>query len=747
MLGGYNVFGKDAYVEKTFALPAVHVGLRVQLKFFKIDRWDNEYGFVTVDGVHAWSQMFRNSDGKSSSECGYPGRTHPSYNDMEVEVDVTVPHTASTATIKIHTNMNDRDEWWGIQDVRLTTVLEAAAVSPSPPSAPGAYTLVAANSFPMDLEGWTGSCGKYGKCPDGFGATSTYTCGSFGTMVGGFNVFGRDAFAQKTFDVGGEHTHLRVQLRFYKIDRWDNEYGFVTVDGVHAWSRMFRNNHGERMCGYGGSTAQTAEQHSSYNDMVVEVDAMVPHTAETAVVKVSINLQDRDEWWGFGDVRITAVSMPAVMPPPSAPGSFSRLSAVPVDLEGWTGSCGKYGKCPDGFGASSTYTCGSFGTMVGGFNVFGRDAFAQKTFDVGGEHTHLRVQLRFYKIDRWDNEYGFVTVDGVHAWSRMFRNNHGERMCGYGGSTAQTAEQHSSYNDMVVEVDAMVPHTAETAVVKVFTNLQDRDEWWGFGDVRITAMTTQEDEQPVLDGWEIFAKDSWPGAIGWTGSVPLSASTMYTCGSWTMLGGYQVFGRSAKYVQKTFTNLKPHQQLRVTFSFFKIDRWDNEYASLLIDNKLAWGGSNRRFRNTDGEKTCGYGGSSLASQLLINAHPTFNDQMVRVDVVVPHVGSNVTVKVEVAINDNDEFWGIQDVVLMGSDTPFKGDAFDPNRVAPLTEEEDGSSTLSHTNLAILAICLFLGSALVVSMVLWWQWKALKGRKKAPAVVAVERHEGEEKGGG
>ena len=28
---------------------------------------------------------------------------------------------------------------------------------------------------------------------------------------------------------------VAVQLRFFKIDRWDNEYAFVSVDGGHAW--------------------------------------------------------------------------------------------------------------------------------------------------------------------------------------------------------------------------------------------------------------------------------------------------------------------------------------------------------------------------------------------------------------------------------------------------------------------------------------------------------------------------------
>ena len=159
----------------------------------------------------------------------------------------------------------------------------------------------------------------------------------------------------------------------------------------------------------------------------VDVDVVVPHTATTAAIRVFTNLQDRDEYWGFSDVRITAVSVESeVDVAPSPPNSYTVISSVPTDLAGWSGECGRWTPCNDGLSAATSYTCND-NTMLGGFNVFGADAFAEKTFDVSDAHTHLRVQLRFFKIDRWDNEYGFVSVDGVHAWSQMFRNYDGER--------------------------------------------------------------------------------------------------------------------------------------------------------------------------------------------------------------------------------------------------------------------------------------------------------------------------------
>ena len=305
MLGGYKVFGKGAFVEKAFAIPAAHSVLRLQLKFYKVDRWDwHEYAYVSLDGAIAWSHMFEGKQGQPHADCG------TSWKDAMVQVDVEVPHTAATATVRVHTNINDRDEWWGVQDVSVSTVSQALVASP--PSPPGTWSLVAADTFPTGLDGWRGRCekGAAEDCSVALTTAQAYTCGSWGTMIGGYKVFGRDDFARKTFGVSEPHTHLRVQLRFVKIDRWDwHEYGYITIDGAQVWSQMLLSKNskdGESMCGFGGSTAASADSNWVYNDKYVDVDVTVAHTGSEATLKAFTNLQDSDEFWGVGDVRLTA---------------------------------------------------------------------------------------------------------------------------------------------------------------------------------------------------------------------------------------------------------------------------------------------------------------------------------------------------------------------------------------------------------------------------------------------------------
>ena len=127
--------------------------------------------------------------------------------------------------------------------------------------------------------------------------------------------------------------------------RWDwNEYGHITIDGADAWSQHLRTtnqNDGERMCGFGGSTPESAEANWQYNDKMIEVDVLVPHEAETATVSVFTEQRWKDRgYWGIAGVRMSAVTHATIEAPPSPPGSWSLVVAdsFPAQLAGWSGA-------------------------------------------------------------------------------------------------------------------------------------------------------------------------------------------------------------------------------------------------------------------------------------------------------------------------------------------------------------------------------------------------------------------------
>jgi len=130
MLGGYKVLlgshgaRASAVVEKTFTnLPSHHV-LRIRATFTRIDALTN--GMMTVDGTEAWRRDFSYLEGPSAdsplgaiSACGKDW--HPSYNEVQVHLDVTTYHTGESATIRFEAVGSDPGGYFGIQDVKLIT--------------------------------------------------------------------------------------------------------------------------------------------------------------------------------------------------------------------------------------------------------------------------------------------------------------------------------------------------------------------------------------------------------------------------------------------------------------------------------------------------------------------------------------------------------------------------------------------------------------------------------------------------
>ena len=99
--------------------------------FLKIDNWDNEFAYLKLDGQTIWSQRFAYNDGTAN----YCGRTTP---DQLVHIDVTFPHTATSATLGVVSNLNQipNDESWAVQGVQLALFRYGGAFPPRPPSAP-----------------------------------------------------------------------------------------------------------------------------------------------------------------------------------------------------------------------------------------------------------------------------------------------------------------------------------------------------------------------------------------------------------------------------------------------------------------------------------------------------------------------------------------------------------------------------------------------------------------------------------
>ena len=126
--------------------------------------------------------------------------------------------------------------------------------------------------------------------------------------------------------------------------------------------------------------------------------------------------------------------------------------------------------------SSMITTCGTLGTLLGGYNKLSVDDYVEKTFDSLPTHTSVRVRATFFKIDAWNNNKGQLLVDGGLAWESGKYSSHGDNLCGNMGYNQK---------DLSVDLDVTVAHSASSLTVRFTTDVTSISHYWGVQGVII----------------------------------------------------------------------------------------------------------------------------------------------------------------------------------------------------------------------------------------------------------------------
>lgn len=77
-----------------------------------------------VDGVTVQVYTFNSTNGGTTDICGNPtpvtDTINTSFNDLIVSVSITIPHTSSSLTLRIISNLASSSGSWGIRDLLIT---------------------------------------------------------------------------------------------------------------------------------------------------------------------------------------------------------------------------------------------------------------------------------------------------------------------------------------------------------------------------------------------------------------------------------------------------------------------------------------------------------------------------------------------------------------------------------------------------------------------------------------------------
>eukprot|EP00299_Pterocystis_sp_00344_P004586 c15848_g1_i1.p1 GENE.c15848_g1_i1~~c15848_g1_i1.p1 ORF type:complete len:386 (-),score=89.84 c15848_g1_i1:33-1190(-) len=122
ILGGHCVEKAIPDLSKTFENLPPHTQVRITAKYYFIDSWDGESGYLRADGNTIWLDTYNHSSGELTHGINLCGNSTPE-RKFGTPIDVTMPHTGSSLTLTFGATTDEHscDESFGIDSVMIFT--------------------------------------------------------------------------------------------------------------------------------------------------------------------------------------------------------------------------------------------------------------------------------------------------------------------------------------------------------------------------------------------------------------------------------------------------------------------------------------------------------------------------------------------------------------------------------------------------------------------------------------------------
>eukprot|EP00928_Gymnodinium_smaydae_P061451 TRINITY_DN4551_c0_g1_i1.p1 TRINITY_DN4551_c0_g1~~TRINITY_DN4551_c0_g1_i1.p1 ORF type:complete len:714 (+),score=117.80 TRINITY_DN4551_c0_g1_i1:66-2144(+) len=282
-------------------------------------------------------------------------------------------------------------------------------------------------------------------------------------------LWGRGHVARKSFKDLPPHNSVDLKLRFWAVDSWDGEAAVVKIDGKTVWrkNKRFRGGCRDGWVAYPKKLpnpwGRDRANHKCYYD--VEVTAMHYSTSMKVEVTSTLNQNNRDESWGFSDMKIMLAKV-------DAPEIVNEVTAFTT--AGWN---------------SRAVETGGEGKIHG---LFGRKARVTKLFTKLPKHRKVHIMLRYWAVDSWDREWAEVRLDNRLIFRKQRTNAHhcSNGWLTYTGMLPNPWGGQHNRHKCYVDIDVTVSHSHKSATLTVGSSINQhvRDESFGFSKLRMIAV-------------------------------------------------------------------------------------------------------------------------------------------------------------------------------------------------------------------------------------------------------------------
>jgi len=518
-------------VQRTFAL-AAHSKIRVTARYWAIDSWENEWGYLEVDGVEVWklqrTSIIECANGWKSFAGAFGGVEGGA--KCYADIDITISHIAETVTLRFKSN------------IAKSKSVESWAFSRLMVYADGLKMNVQFKDTDDQFDTWSDRRAQ--RTSDGMAH------GPFGS--------GPTEVLEKVLPLR-EHSIMRITARYWAIDSWDGEFGMMKV-GSDTWWKASKSY------GQCGGTVYTNlfpnpwnGDNSNWEKCYFDIDVTKDHDTSTAVISFSSTIDQGINDESFFVNRVVVYT----------DGAQSNMHVEQQYLESLTSRSGW---------SDPTVTYTLPGMIHGPWDGY-QVRWVSKTFALT-EHTVVKFKARYWWIGTWDGgEKGQIWLDNILVFSQFgdgCKTRGGDtKTVSLGVTFGSFAGADARSKQCFYDVDVTLSHRNTKLTVKVESNLDQNDEMWAFSDVEIST-DSADSGQTMVD----VVNEG--GASGWL--PELSANAIVRSDSGTIHGLFDMNTAAAK----TFT-LPQHSYLNVKVRFWAIDNWQQgDFGIIKVDGVPVW---------------------------------------------------------------------------------------------------------------------------------------------------------------
>ncbi|CAK65271.1 unnamed protein product (macronuclear) [Paramecium tetraurelia] len=274
LLGGYSLFGKQAYVQANFKLPA-HTSIQITFDFWKIDSWDDEKFAYFIDNQINFSK-FVGFQGENI--CGGYGDY---FKDLKSNQTVNLsPHISSSLYFFMSSTLDTypNEESWGFNNFKIEIE-----------ECPEGCVFCQDQAFACNL--WINFVSYWSNSYESFGwqtdTSQSLGYGQFGifSMAGGISNLLKGQYIEKLIQYLPPHFKVHVVVKLWVFGRWNDTFN-LEIDNQLKYSAKI-------------NSFDSLFQIGIYKVQIFNIDANTYHTSP----EIKINMKSVKDltdigYWG-----------------------------------------------------------------------------------------------------------------------------------------------------------------------------------------------------------------------------------------------------------------------------------------------------------------------------------------------------------------------------------------------------------------------------------------------------------------